>query len=120
MNIKKTADGYEVESSSKKGKWYSVDPKKPWCDCPAYKFRYMKSKTACKHIKAVREYVERTQQKDLASAQKETDDVLGFIEEKGGAVDSVELIDAFGEDTVESLLSQGEIMEKAGKITILK
>lgn len=120
MNIKEEDGEYSVESSSSKGKWYKVDPKKPWCDCPAYKFRHMKSKSACKHIKAVREYIERTQQETLAEAQDETDAVLAFVEENEGSVDSIELVDKFGEEKVDSLIDQGELMEKSGKIQILK
>jgi hypothetical protein len=120
MNVKKTKSGYKVESSSRKGQWYEVDPDKPWCDCPAYKFRYMKAKQVCKHIKAVREYIEKTQQKTLAAEQEKTDDVLSFIENSGGEADSLELIDRFGEKKVDRLIQLGEIIEKQGKIKILK
>ena len=121
MNIREEDDGtYSVESASRKGKWYSVDPKKPWCDCPAYKFRHMKSKTACKHIKAVREYVEKTQQETIAEAAEQTDEILAWIEENGGTVDAVELIDRFGEEAVDGLVERGELLENKGRITILK
>jgi predicted nucleic acid-binding Zn finger protein len=120
MNIKKTKDGYKVESASRKGKFYVVDPDKPWCDCADYRFREMKRKGVCKHIKAVREYVAQTQQKTLQKEQKKTDEVVAFIEEKGGEVDALELIDRFGDEKVDRLLQLGEIIEKQGKIKILK
>ena len=44
MNIKEEKGHYTVESTSKEGKFYTVDPKKPWCDCPAFKFREMRRK----------------------------------------------------------------------------
>lgn len=112
MNIRKDGDDYKVESSSRKGKWYKVDPKKPWCDCADYLFREMKKGGVCKHIKAVREYVERTQQETIQEAGA---DVLEYIEEKGGEVDSVELVERFGDDKVEALIQAGEIIEKGGK-----
>lgn len=120
MNIKETKDGYKVESSSKKGKWYGVDPKKPWCDCPAYRFRYMKSGRVCKHIKAVREHIEKTQQRSLAAEKEKTGDVLAFIQDKGGEADPIELIDKFGEEKVDALIQQGGLLERNGRIKILK
>ena len=121
MNIREEDDGtYSVESSSKKGRWYNVDLKKPWCDCPAYKFRHLKAKSACKHIAAVRKYIEETQQETLAASQETTEEVLTFVEDAGGEVDSIELIEKFGDSKVDELISQGELVEKKGKIKILK
>jgi len=120
MNIKKDGEEYAVESSSRKGKWYKVDPDKPWCDCPAYKFKYLKSKQLCKHIKSVREYIEKKEQKTLVKEQENTDEILAFIEAKGGEIDSVDLMEIFGDDKVERLIKLGEIIEQKGKIKILK
>jgi len=120
MNIKHEDGEYSVESSSSKGKWYKVDPKKPWCDCPAYKFRYMKARKVCKHITAVREYIEKTQQATIGESQERADAVVAFVEEAGGEVDAMELIDKFGEANVDSLISQGALIEYKGRIKILK
>lgn len=120
MNIKEEDGEYLVESGSTKGKWYKVDPKKPWCDCPAYKFRHMKAKRVCKHITAVREYVEKTQQETIAEAAGKGEEVLAYIEEEGGSVDSIDLVDKFGEEIVDSLIERGELLENRGKIQILK
>ena len=120
MNIKKEKDHYKIESTSKKGTYYQVDPKKPWCECAGFRFREMKKKGVCKHITAVREYIEKTQQKTLNPRSAESEGVVAYIEKKGGEADSIELIDKFGEDDVNSLLAAGEITEKAGKIKILK
>jgi hypothetical protein len=120
MNIKKTKDGYEIESTSRKGKWYRVDPAKPWCECADFRFREMRKKGVCKHIKAVRELIEKTQQKTLKKEQKKGDEVIGFIESRGGQTDALELIDKFGEERIDSLIKSGELIEKSGKITILK
>ena len=117
MNIKKEGDSYKVESSSRKGVWYHVDPDKPWCDCAAYKFRELKRKGVCKHIKAVREHVERTRQETIEEAGA---GVLEYIDGKGGKVDAVELIERFGEEKVDSLIHAGELIEEKGKIKILK
>jgi hypothetical protein len=120
MNIKKDGKNYKAESGSRKGKWYKVDIKKPWCDCAHFRFREMKRRGVCKHIKAVREYVEKTQQKTLANEQKEMESVTAFIEKKGGEVDSLVLIEKFGEEKVNSLIQLGELIERQGKIKILK
>jgi hypothetical protein len=120
MNIRKTKEGYEIESESSKGKWYKVDPAKPWCDCPGYKFRVMKKKGVCKHIEAVREHIAATQQKTLKKEQKKNDDVLELIAAEGGDMDALELIDKFGEEKIDELIKSGELIEKSGKITILK
>ena len=119
MNIKKDGKNYKAESSSRKGKWYTVDPKKPWCECADFRFREMKRKGVCKHIKAVREYIEKTQQKTLAKEQKKINDIVLFIEKQGGEVDSIKLIEKFGEDEVNHLIQLGEIIESKGKIKIL-
>jgi predicted nucleic acid-binding Zn finger protein len=116
MKIKKTKDGYQAESSSKKGKFYNVDPKKPWCDCEAFKFREMKRKGVCKHIIAVREYIEKKQQKTIEPA---TVSITEYLAEKGEA-DSIDLIKRFGEAAVDGMIKSGELIEKNGKITILK
>ncbi|MFC1741380.1 SWIM zinc finger family protein [Nanoarchaeota archaeon] len=123
MNIKKDPDSegdYLVESSSSEGKFYKVDPKKPWCDCPAYKFRYMKSGKVCKHIAAVRELVADETSEELEVEMKEGEAVRKFIEDAGGEADVVEVIDKFGESLVDNLIEHGELLERRGKITILK
>lgn len=120
MNIRKKKDSYEVESASRKGKWYKVDVDKPWCDCADFRFREMKRKGVCKHIRAVRDYIKKTQQKTLAKEQKKADAVIAFIEEKGGEVDSILLIDKFGSEKVDRLIQLGELIEEQGKIKILK
>jgi len=119
MKIKKTKEGYAVESSSKKGTFYNVDPKKPWCDCAAFKFRELRRKGVCKHIQAVREHIEKTQQKTLQKTEKKLGSITEYISEKG-QVDSIELIDKFGEETVDRMIKNGELIEHNGKITILK
>ncbi len=119
MNITRKKDGFEVESSSKKGLFYKVDPQKPWCDCPEYKFREIRRKGICKHIKAVREYIEQTQQKTLGK-ENASPSVEKFIDSHGGKIDSIELIEKFGEETVDSMIKRGELIEENGKISILK
>ena len=119
MNIKKTDKGYEVESSSKKGSFYKVDCEKPWCDCPAFKFREMKKGGVCKHITAVRTYREKNEAPILAAQEKIDKAVLEFVRDKQ-EVESIDLIDEFGEAAVERLISTGELIEKKGIITLLE
>ena len=95
MKIKKDPDkegSYIVESASTKGKFYKVDPKKPFCTCPAYRFR---GHGMCKHITAVREKLDE-KNKDMF------DKVIEYVQ-KQGEVDSVELIEKFGEEAVDDL-----------------
>ena len=112
MNIKKDGDSYKVESASRKGKWYKVDVDKPWCDCADFRFREMKRKGVCKHIKAVREFIGREEQETISEASA---GVLEYLDEKGGEADAVELIERFGEEKVDALIQAGEIIEKRGK-----
>ena len=119
MTIKKDGDIYLVESSSTKGKFYRVDPEKPWCDCPSFKFHGMGKKGVCKHVKAVLEHISKHQQKSLAKAQSVYDDVKKFVADAGEA-DVIEAIDKFGEKTINDMIKNGELLEKRGKISLLK
>jgi len=101
-----------VESANTPGKFYSVDPKKPWCTCYDFRFRESKLHSTCKHVRAVREkYSDR---EDKAKHKK----ILEFVK-KHEEVDAVELIDKFGEGDVDELIKRGELLEKKGKIRIL-
>ncbi len=54
MDLKKEGKEYKVESASKKGEFYTVDPYKPSCSCAHFIFRMRKSGGVCKHIIKVR------------------------------------------------------------------
>ena len=113
MNVLKQKDGtYNVESASSKGKFYNVDPNKPFCSCPGYIFRYRKSGDICKHIKAVKEMLNKKNETG-------TDEILAYIREKE-TVDSIELIEKFGEDKLNYLIEKGDILEERGIIRLLK
>jgi len=58
MNIKKVGSKFQVESSSKKGEVYTVNVDQPFCDCPDFIFRAVKGGEPCKHVKAVKEFLE--------------------------------------------------------------
>ncbi|MBW2968093.1 SWIM zinc finger family protein [Candidatus Woesearchaeota archaeon] len=121
MNVKKNKDGtFDVESGSKPGKFYHVDIKKPWCDCPAYKFRYLKSKSMCKHMKAVKEWQEINEREKKLEEEKTIEMMVEHLVEAGGEVDSVKLIELYGEEMVDRLIKSGEAVEQGGKIIILK
>ncbi len=110
MKITKAEKGYKVESASSKGKFYEVDPDKPYCSCPAFRFKHH-MKEPCKHITAVREHIGKEH-------QPQTDKVLKYVKEQG-EVDSVELIEKFSEEDINRLIQQGELIENKGIIKIL-
>ncbi len=115
MNIIKEGDKFKVESSSKKGQFYDVYPDKPFCSCPEFKFRLIRTKTPCKHIKAVRELEGIKESKKESSKNAE---ILAFVKDKG-EVDSLTLIDQFGEETINQLIEQGDLIEERGKIRLV-
>ncbi len=110
MRIKKSGNKYKVESS-KKGKFYDVDPDKPSCTCLHYKMRMAKIGGACKHIKAVREKVGKKQ-------MKKGKGIVEFVQ-KNKEVDSVKLIEKFGEKVVDDMIQNGELIEFKGKIRLM-
>ncbi len=116
MNIIKEGGKYKVESSSKKGLFYDVHPDKPFCSCPEYKFRLIRTKTPCKHIKAVHE-LEGIKEPQKKESSKD-DEIMAFVKGKG-EVDSLILIDQFGEETVNQLIEQGDLIEEKGKIRLV-
>ena len=119
MKIKKTKKGFEVESSSRKGEFYLVDPDKPWCDCPAYRFRALKKGGVCKHITAVREHLKELGIEAGDSAPDPSEEVLAYLRRES-EVDSIILIERFGEEVIDRLISQGVLLEKRGKIRLLE
>ncbi|MBD3310730.1 hypothetical protein GF351_05935 [Candidatus Woesearchaeota archaeon] len=105
MKIIRKEDHYEVESS-KKGKFYKVNPHMPMCDCPHFLFREIKKGGECKHIVAVRDLMAK-EGKDVYS------DIMG---EAAGWTDTIELMDRYGEDAVQNLIDRGELMESKGRV----
>lgn len=106
MNIFIEDDKFKVESSSKKGKFYVIDLEKKTCSCPAFIFR-----KSCKHLIAVQEF----------AAEKNsgiTKRVLAYVG-KAEEIDSVKLIEKFGDEPVNILLGSGELIEKHGRIRLL-
>ncbi len=114
MNIKsdRKKGMFLAESEHTPGKFYTVDPNKPWCSCFDFRFRESRLHGVCKHITAVRE------QEDKKRAA-EGGDVIAYVR-KRGEVDSGELIKEFGEDVVDSLIKRGDLMERKGKIQVLE
>ena len=115
MPIRKSGNQYEIESSSRKGEFYKVDPDKPFCTCAGYRFRYLKSGGVCKHIVAVQEYAG----KEGAKEGKSDADILAYVK-KQETVDALDLIGKFGDAAVDSLLKRGELIEQKGKIMLLR
>lgn len=117
MKITKTSKGYEVESSSGSGS-YKVDPDKPWCDCPAFRFRESRKGGVCKHITAVRDF-QKENDAPMSAAQERIDKTITDFVAERGEVEAIDLIEEFGEGAVERLLAGGELIEKRGKIRLL-
>lgn len=110
--IKEAENKYSVESTHNPGKFYSVDPKKPFCTCPQFRFRGLKMHSCCKHIDAVRQ--------SLGKKRESKDEkIVQYVQEKG-AVNAVELIELFGEETVDELIRLGYLYEKNGTIHVLR
>jgi hypothetical protein len=110
MQILKQEDTYKVESS-KKGKFYVVDLDKETCTCPHFRVRLARIHGMCKHMQAVKDKVEKRDDKTYES-------IIDYINEKG-EIDSLKLINKFGEDAVDDMLSRGELIERDGLICIL-
>lgn len=111
MRIIKQKDKFRVESS-KKGKFYVVDLAEPSCSCPHFQIRMRRIGGECKHIKAVRDSTEKRTKKDY-------DSILSAVKKKG-SVETVKLIEEFGEQAVDDLLARGELIEQAGFVRILE
>ena len=114
MNIKKVdKDKFEVESS-KPGKFYKVDNSTPFCECAHFKFRMLKIGGVCKHIKAIRELIQKE--------REETGDnnkLLDYLKQNQ-ETDIIEVIEKFGEEEVNALLESGQAIEYRGKIKLME
>ncbi len=116
---KKEPDRFKVESSSKKGNFYHVNVVQPFCDCPNFMFREIKVHGECKHIKAVKEYIEKHKKKGLEKYADRYEQIISFVKDKK-EVDSVELIEKFSEQEVNELIKKGELLEQRNVIRLLR
>lgn len=124
MKIKPMKDSsYNVESEHKKGIFYKVYPSQPFCDCPQFMYRELKLQGECKHIKAVRDYINKKKIKVKEKIGKigngNTAAIISYVRDKK-EVDSVGLIEKFGEDKVNELLKKADLIEFKGKIRLLE
>ncbi len=110
MEIGKKDGHYSVESSTP-GRFYEVDLKKNTCTCPHFIHRLRRTGGDCKHIKAVKALVSSGDASDF-------DEIISFVKENV-FIDSVELIERFGEDKINELVGNGELIEEHGKIRLL-
>ena len=110
MEIIKQEDTYKVESS-KKGKFYVVDLDKGECSCPHFVLRLKRVHGMCKHMEAVKDKAESRDSESYGQ-------IIEYVANKG-EVDSLDLINKFGEDAVDDLLSRGELIESQGMIRVL-
>lgn len=120
MKIRRISNNrFNVESSSKKGKFYHIDIEQPFCDCPDFMFREIKKHGKCKHIKAVEEYLKKKESKAEKKIKPKYDKVIAYVKNKK-QVDSLELIEKFSEETVNELIQKGDLIEEKGKIKVLE
>lgn len=113
MKIKKIdKDKFEVESS-KPGKFYKVDNATPFCECAHFKFRMLKIGGVCKHIKAVREMLQKEREET-----GNNDELITYLKEK--EADIIEVIEKFSEEQVNALLESGQAIEYRGKIRLME
>lgn len=143
MKIKKKNNLYQVESESHKGKFYTVDPVRKTCSCPGYIFYARKKGDICKHIRAVLEHIGRgkeekeekkkqtktiiinkkeavrTNQKHTAAKGYNEEDIIQYVKEKG-EVDSIELLEKFGEERINMLINEGFLIEEHGRIKVVE
>ena len=98
---------YRVESRTP-GRFYTVDLANGKCDCPHFLYRLRKTGGECKHIAAA---------KSIAAGGADYDSLIGFVRENA-FVDSVELIERYGEAAVDALIRNGELVEEQGKIRL--
>ncbi len=114
MNIKKVdKDKFEVESSTK-GKFYKVDNATPFCECAHFKFRMLKIGGVCKHIKAVRELIQKQREETGDNTE-----ITNYLKENN-ETDIIEVIEKFGEEQVNALIESGQAIEYRGKIKLME
>lgn len=140
MRIVKLKTTYKVESASHPGTWYIVNLASRTCTCPEFVFRMKRIGGICKHISAVEERSagiaptvvtkemrharEKELRKDAKSRseaeekKKAYDSITSYIRVRG-TMDTIDLINVFGEDAVNDLIRLGELIEKAGKVRVL-
>lgn len=120
MRIIKLKDKFKVESH-KKGEFYKVDVNKPFCSCPHFMFRLIKTGGECKHIKAVKEKyaIKKEAQKKLVRLTKKEEKIINLVRKKG-TIDTIELIDKHGDKIINDLIERNELIEEHGKVRVLE
>lgn len=114
MKILREGKKFKVQSEHSKSRFYEVYPDRPFCNCPQFMYRNIKTKEPCKHLLAVQGHIKKKTPKNEETANQE-EDIIAFVKEKG-EVDSLELIDKFGEEAVNQLIEQGQLIEEKGKV----
>lgn len=109
---KKNKNLFKVESSEG-AKFYTVDIQKRTCTCMHFLLRLKNTGRVCKHINAV------IQKYCQGYNNKKKNAIIEYVKKKK-EVDSIELIEKFGEDEVDKAIKEGILIEEKGKIRILK
>ncbi|MBI2138852.1 SWIM zinc finger family protein [Candidatus Woesearchaeota archaeon] len=108
MKVTPSDDGTYFVESSQKEKHYVVDPEEPSCSCPHFTVTMKKKFGWCKHIRAVKDFVEG---RDEETYEK----IKAVVKEKKG-IYLDELSGLFNREAVDDLICKGELREKDGKI----
>ncbi|MBN1156030.1 SWIM zinc finger family protein [Candidatus Woesearchaeota archaeon] len=119
MNIKKEGNKYAVESGSKKGIFYNVDIERNTCSCPGFMFRMRPAGKVCKHIGAVKEYLEKRGKVVSRKNEEKLDEVLDFVR-RNENIESVKLLELFSEELINDMIDKGFLIEKNGRIEVLE
>jgi hypothetical protein len=110
MRIIRQKDKYKVESHEK-GTFYIVDLKANICSCPHFLYRLKRQGADCKHLQAVKARLTKGTATDF-------DAIISYVKDSV-FVDSMELIEKFGEEAVNTLIEHGELIEEHGKIRLM-
>ena len=121
---------FKVESSSK-GKFYTVDLNAPSCTCAHFLFRLRSTGEKCKHIDAAEQHLAKKRKsakskgksgKEKKKSQKSIASFSKIIEEikSSGEIDTIELMEKYGEDKIQELIDNGELIENRGRLRVLE
>jgi hypothetical protein len=126
---------YKMESNTK-GEFYDINIISKSCTCPHYRFRMAKQEGECKHIIAVKEYIiekssvsqyksnygrkEKTTKKKTQKKRHDiTLDILKEVEDATN-INSIELIEKYGELIINDLIEKGYLIEQNNKIKLMR
>ena len=111
MKTKKISNTiYQVESESIRDYWYRIDIQEMNCNCSDFKWKGRRFPGyKCKHIQQVL---------NVTNSLDGTN-IIKYMEGKGGVVDTIELMEKFGDKALDLTVIRGEILEQGGYCMLL-